>query len=178
MLAALGLLIVSGSLFLFLWYRTVVGLPVRRRPGFVYVPMFKWGVPSLSMIIFAAGVFLLSRAGLWAAVGALVGSALILLLVVRFDRYSATARIICDRFRYIRQDNPAMEELEVLFRTAQWRYPHWTHDRILELVAGKDIGGLILLVLVTENKINPVDDWELYRRLKSKVARITMEIGE
>ena len=43
----------------------------------------------------------------------------------------------------------------------------------LELVAGKDIAGLILVMLVSENKINPISDWELYRTLKLKVARIT-----
>lgn len=171
MLASLGLLI--GGFFLFLWYRTVVALPVRMRPRFVYSRIFKWGVPSLSIVLYLAGVFLLGRVDLRLTGIALAGSGLILFLALRFDRYSATARIIYDRFRAIRDDNPGMEELEVLFRTAQWRYPRWTHDRILELVAGKDVNGLILLMLVTENKINPVDDWELYRSLKSKVGRIT-----
>jgi hypothetical protein len=167
------LLATIGGLFLFLWYRTVVGLSVRRRPAFAYRPMFKWGVPFLSFVLFVVGIFLLARAGPWSAVGAAGGSALVLFLVVRFDRYSAAARIIYDRFQTIREADPAMEELEALFRTAQWRYPTWPHDRILELVAGKDIHGLILLVLITENKINPVDDWELYRFLKMKVERIT-----
>ncbi len=66
-----------------------------------------------------------------------------------------------------------MDESEVLYHTARWRYPAWQHDRLVELVAGKDIESLILLMMISENKINPISDWELYRSLKAAAARIT-----
>jgi hypothetical protein len=80
--------------------------------------------------------------------------------------------MICNHYSRLRQANPDLEEAEVLFRTAQWRYPEWSHDRLVEMTAGKDIGSLILLMLVSEHDINPIQDWELYRSLKTKVADI------
>jgi len=42
----------------------------------------------------------------------------------------------------------------------------------VELVAGKDIENLMLLMLINENKVNPISDWELYRSSKAKAARV------
>jgi hypothetical protein len=173
MLPTLAAITAAGGLFLFLWYRTVVSLPAAEQPLFIRPAAFKWGVPALALVLFAAGVFLLGTVRLrlaWIAAGLAVVAAF---LVLKFDRYSAEIRVIHDRYRSLRQANPQMEEIEVLFHTARWRYPAWTHDRLVELVAGKDIESLILLMLINENKINPISDWELYRSLKVKVARAT-----
>src|SRR5881397_657928 len=173
MLPALGAMTAAGGLFLFLWYRTVVALPAAEQPLFIRPAAFKWGVPTLALVLFVTGVFLLGTVRLplaWVAAGA---AALAVVLVLKFDRYSAEIRVIHDRYRSLRQANPQTEEIEVLFHTARWRYPAWTHDRLVELVAGKDIQSLILLMLINENKINPISDWELYRLLKVKVARTT-----
>jgi hypothetical protein len=80
--------------------------------------------------------------------------------------------MIFGHYSRLRQANPGMEEAEVLFRTAHWRYPDWSHDRLVEMTAGKDIGSLVLFMLISEYDINPIQDWELYRSLKTKVAAI------
>jgi len=173
MLPAFGAMTAAWGLFLFLWYRTVVALPAAEQPLFIRPAAFKWGVPALALVLFVTGVFLLGTVRLrlaWVAAGA---AALAVVLVLKFDRYSAEIRVIHDRYRSLRQANPQTEEIEVLFHTARWRYPSWTHDRLVELVAGKDIQSLILLMLINENKINPISDWELYRALKVKIARTT-----
>jgi len=169
----LGAMTTAGGLFLFLWYRTVVSLPLRKQPDFIRPIPFKWGIPAISLALFLCGLFILaSLSPLYALAAAALAGGLGFLLL-KFDRYSADTRLIHDKYREIRQANPSMEELEVLFHTARWRYPKWSEDRALELVAGKDIAGVILVMLVSENKINPISDWELYRTLKLKVARIT-----
>jgi hypothetical protein len=76
----------------------------------------------------------------------------------------------------VRRANPDMEEIEVLFQTAAWRYPKWSHDRLVELVAGKTIEDLILLMILSEYDINPISDWELYRNLKAKAAKIAQAV--
>ncbi len=172
MLAFLGLMTVAGGLFLFLWYRTVVSLPAGKQPLFVHHALFKWGIPVVSLTVFASGIYLVSAVKYWIAGAALAAAVLLSFLVVKLDRYSAELRIIHDHYRELRAANPGMEELEALFLTAQWRYPRWPHDRVVELVAGKDIGSLMLLMLINENKINPIADWELYRSLKAKADRV------
>ncbi len=168
---------VSGALagtVLFLWYHAVVALPLARRPAYVRPVLFKWGVPGLSLLLFASGLLFLNAAN--PLLGAVVLAVLLLggYLVIRFDAYTAEMRLIFDRYRRVRQANPAMEEMEILFHTAAWRYPAWSQDRLVELVAGKDIQGLMLLMMVNENRISPLSDWELYRSLKSKAARIAV----
>jgi hypothetical protein len=169
----LGAMTTAGGLFLFLWYRTLVSLPVRQQPSFILPAAFKWGIPAISLILFLSGLFILATLSPWYALIAAGLAASLGFLLLKFDRYSADIRLIHDTYKKIRQANPSMEELEALFHTARWRYPKWTDDRAVELVAGKDIASLILVMLVSENKINPISDWELYRTLKFKVARMT-----
>jgi hypothetical protein len=172
MLILLGSMTAAGGLFLFLWYRTVVSLPVGRQPRFIHSGTFKWGIPAASLVVFSAGLFLLGAISLWMAAAALGIGSLVFFLWLKFDRYTAEMRLIHDHYRRLRDANPGMEELEVLFLTAQWRHPDWAHDRILELVAGRDIENLMLLMLLSENKIDPLSDWELYRSLKARAARL------
>ena len=40
------------------------------------------------------------------------------------------------------------------------------------MVGGKDIESLILFMIVQENRIHPIRDWELYRKLKKKASRV------
>ncbi len=172
MFMMLGAMTATGGLFLFLWYRTVVSLPVRQQPLFIHPKAFKWGVPLISLLLLATGLFLLSAVDLWLGAACAGIAALLVFLVWKFDRYSADIKVIHDHYLRIRDAHPVMGDIEVLFYTAQWRYPDWTHDRLVELTAGKDIQSLILLMLIRENKINPISDWELYRSLKEKIARI------
>jgi hypothetical protein len=172
MLTILGAMTAAGGLFLILWYRTVVSLPVQQQPGFIHPAAFKWGTPLLALLLFLTGVFLLAAVNPWLALAGAGIAFLSAAVLVKFDRYTADIRVIYDHYLKIRAANPAMEDIEVLFYTAQWRYPGWNHDRIVELVAGKEIQSLILLMLISENKINPISDWELYRSMKVKIGRI------
>ena len=172
MIIALGIMTAAGGLFLFLWYRTVVGLPQKLRPRFTRPYIFKWGIPGVSAALVSAGLILLASVHFGvAAVTALVAAGLAY-AVIAFDSYSAEMRIIRDRYRAIRKTNPGLAEDEALYQTAIWRYPGWSQDRLVELVAGKDIESLTLLIILNEQGINPISDWELYRSLKSKAARI------
>jgi hypothetical protein len=171
-------LLLSGLAFsllglaLGLWYRNVVGLPVRRIPSWTRPMAFKWGIPALSLLLYLGGlaqlaaikiVLVLSVSGVTLAAG---------FVLLRFDKYSADMKSVYYTYSHIRKANPWMEESEVLFRTAERRYPEWSEDRLLELAAGKSIEGLMLLMMVQENGINPLADWELYRTLKRRAAAV------
>ncbi len=172
MLSVLGVMTAAGGLFLFLWYRTLAGLPMKQQPRFVRPYLFKWGVPAVSLLVFMAGVIMLWEVSVREAVVALIAAAVAAFLIIRFDRYSSNMRLIRDRYRRIRQADPAMEETEALFKTATWRYPEWSHDRLVELVAGKNLEELVLLMIINDFDINPISDWELYRTLKAKCSEL------
>jgi hypothetical protein len=169
----LGVAALSGGLFILLWYKTLVALPIGRRPRFVYHPVFKWGVPVAATSLGGLGWYRLVMIGMRVAVPAFACMLLIAFLILRFDRYSADMRILYDRYLRIRREEPGLEDFEILYHVARWRYPQWSQDRIVELAAGKGIQELILLIVLNENKINPISDWELYRSIKNKAARIT-----
>ena len=172
----LGTVTTAGGLFLFLWYRTIAGLPRKRRPSFAHATPFKWGFPAFAAAMFACGLLLLSRAGpkaLTAGAGLSLAAGIAL---VCFDRYSATMRIIYGHYREVRA-MPGVSEPEALFLTARWRYPDWSEDRVLELIAGKDIENVILLMIIQENEVHPISDWELYRALRAKAARLVRAPG-
>jgi hypothetical protein len=177
MLEFSGVIAAAGGVFLFSWYRTVAALPVSQRPSFIHWAVYKWGVPATSCAVFVLGILIVLRSHWRTALGVGGAAILVLFLLIRFDRYSAATRLIFDHYRVLRHEKPGMEDLESLFHTAQWRYPQWPQDRVLQFVAGKNIAELILLILITENGINPISDWELYRSLKLKVARITRDRG-
>ena len=59
MLVALGAMTLAAGLFLFLWYRTVVGLPVRRQPLFIHSAGFKWGMLLAAAVVLVLGIVLL-----------------------------------------------------------------------------------------------------------------------
>lgn len=160
------------GVFLALWYRTVFWLPARRRPSFANLGLVRWGIPTISIVFTASGIVVLYRASVALLITITMVIILLAFLILKFDRYTATATELYDVYRKIRLANPSMEELEVLYHMAEHRYPRWPQDRILELVAGKDIENLILVTLVQENDINPLADWELYRFLKKKVSRV------
>jgi hypothetical protein len=173
MLIALGAMTGAAGLFLFLWYRTLAGLSVRRQPAFLHAPAFKWGVPAIALVLLSMGLALLAAVSALVA-AAFAGAALLAAFaVLKFDRYTADMRAIHEDYRRIRAANPGMPEFEALFHTAERRYAGWSEDRLVELVAGKDIAGLILLIIIKDNEINPISDWELYRRLKLRVGRVT-----
>ena len=160
------------SLFLFLWYRTLVSLPDAARPGFAHRSAFKWGAPGFGLLLFLLGCWLLVRVRISLSLAALGAAALAAFILIYFDRYTAQMRIIYDRYRSIRASDPSLDETTALYRTVRWRYPDWQHDRLVEMVGGKDIESLILFMIVQENRIHPIRDWELYRKLKKKASRV------
>jgi hypothetical protein len=173
MLTTLGILTVAGGFFLFLWYRTVAGLPAARQPAYVRPSLFKWGFPALSLLIFLMGLYLVALISPWRAAAVVAVATVLAAIFVRFDRHSADMRLIFAHYGRIREANPGMEDIEVLYHTARWRYPERGHDRLVEMVAGKNIKDLTLLMLAQENGINPLVDWELYRSLRAKASRVT-----
>ena len=176
MLSFLGIMTTAGGLFLFLWYRTIVGLPTKQRPLFIRAALFKWGVPAVSLLVFASGILLMWSADVRLAVAGGAVAGLLTLLIIRFDRYSANMRLIHEHYRRVRRANPGMEELEALFQTAAWRYPDWPHDRLVELVAGKTVDELLLVMILNEYGVNPLTDWELYRTLKTRASRFARRV--
>ncbi len=172
MFSILGIMTAAAGLFLFLWYRTLAALPAKQQPQFVRPYVFKWGVPAVSLLVFLASVIMLWEVSRREAVITVVVAVAAAFLIVKFDRYSANMRMIRDRYYRIRQADPAMEETEALFHTAAWRYPKWPHDRLVELVAGKNLEELVLLMIINDFDISPLADWELYRTLKRKCALI------
>jgi len=177
MLAAVGAAGAAGGLFLILWYRTLASLPEARQPKFIHAASFKIGVPIAGLGLVVAGLLLLASVSLVAAGLALVAGGMAAWALIRFDRYTADMGRTYERYRRIRAANPDMTELEVLFHTAEARYPGWPQDRLVELVAGKDIAGLLLLMIVKDHGIHPLSDWELYRSLRARVAKVTRADG-
>ncbi len=172
MLIIAGAFTTAGGIFLLLWYRTLAGLPRRQQPPWVRRTPFKWAAPVLGATMFAGGLFALARATPAAAWAGAVLSILIAFALLRFDRYSATMRIIHDHYLQVLREKSGATETDALFLTARWRYPDWSEDRIAELIAGKGIESVILLMTIQENSIHPISDWELYRSLRAKAARI------
>ena len=125
MIMILGAMTVAGGAFLFLWYRIAVSLPVQKRPRFVHTPAFKWGVPALAGMLFLIGCVLMARMSVRYAVAAALMSGLVAFLLIYFDQYSANARLIYGHYKAVRTENPDLDEIEVLFETASWRYPDW-----------------------------------------------------
>jgi hypothetical protein len=168
----LGALTTAGGLFLLLWFRTITGLPASRRPGFVRPAYFRWGVPAAGAALLVMGIFVLVQASPAAALATALVAAAAAGLLIKFDRYSAGMRIMYDDYNRLRRANPCMSDPDVLFYTARRHYPGWSEDRIVELVAGKDIDSLMLLTAISEHGVNPITDWQLYRSMRAKAARI------
>jgi hypothetical protein len=172
MLTVPGLALSACGFFLFLWYRTLVSLPSAVRPAWAGAAAFKWGVPALALILFSAGIALLAARDVRLSLFVLAAAAAAGFAMLRFDRHTAVMRIIHDQYRTIRAARPDLDETGILYLTARWRYPNWTDDRLAELVAGKSIESLMLLIVLEENKVNPISDWELYRHLRQNASRV------
>src|SRR5213593_3211385 len=115
MFTILGAMTAAGGLFLILWYRTVVSLPVQQQPLFIHSAAFKWGIPLLALLLFLTGIFLLAAINPWLALAGAGIAFLVGAILLKFDRYTADIRVIYDYYRKIRDANPAMEDSEVLF---------------------------------------------------------------
>jgi len=164
-LVALGVLIC-------VWAITLRRLSVAQRPRFSRAIAFRVAFPLLGGILTAVGsVLALGQSPL---VGSLVLVAALSLawLLLRHDQPSVMIRILYQDYFALKKENPQATELDLLYSIVKCRRPRWSEDRILEVCAGKDIKQLVLLLLVIEFDIHPLNDMEQYERMKQQVERL------
>jgi hypothetical protein len=165
------LAILSGMLggFLVAWPLSIRRLSVAQRPMFSRAPWFAWGVPGLGVVLFATGFGLALREHPAAGISALAVTLMLGFLLLRHDPYSAMARILFDDYLALKKENPGSNDFDLFYSIVKSRRPRWNEDRIMEFCAGKDVKQLVLLLLITEYEIHPLNDMSLYEALKRKV---------
>jgi hypothetical protein len=165
------LAILSGVIggFLVAWPLSIRRLSVAQRPLFSRAPWFAWGVPGLGIVLFAAGFGLVLREHPTWGLTALALTLMLGFLLFRHDPYSAMVRILFDDYLSLKKENPGSNDFDLFYSIVKSRRPRWNEDRIMEFCAGKDVKQLVLLLLITEYEIHPLNDMRLYEALKGKV---------
>jgi len=165
------LAIVSGMLggFLVAWPLSIRRLSVAQRPLFSKAVWFAWGVPGLGMVLSVTGFGLALREHPVSGISALAVTLVLGFLLFRHDPYSAMARILFDDYLALKKENPGSNDFDLFYSIVKSRRPRWNEDRIMEFCAGKDVKQLVLLLLITEYEIHPLNDMRLYEALKGKV---------
>ena len=165
------LAILSGVLggFLIAWPLSIRRLSVAQRPLFSKAAWFAWGVPSLGIVFFVAGFAVVLRQHLAWGMTALALTLMVGFLLFRHDPYSAMARILFDDYLALKKENPGSSDFDLFYSIVKSRRPRWNEDRIMEFCAGKDAKQLVLLLLITEYEIHPLNVMRLYEALKGKV---------
>jgi|SRR5262245_28618798 len=166
-----SLAILSGVLggFLVVWPLSIRRLSVAQRPRFSRSVLFTLGVPGLGMVLGFAGFGVALRQNLGWGIFALAVILVLGVLLLRHDPYSATARILFDDYLTLKKKNPGSSDFDVFYSIVKSRRPRWNEDRIMEFCVGKDLKQLVLLLLITEYEIHPLDDMQLYETLKRRV---------
>jgi hypothetical protein len=165
----LAVLIGMLGTFLVLWPLSIRRMSMAQRPAFSRALWFSLGVPLLGLLVFFLGFGLaIQRSWLWGGVSVAITLALGALLL-RHDQYSAGARILFDDYLRLKKENPTSSDFDLLYSIVKAHRPHWKEDRVMELCAGKDIRQLVLLLLVIEYEVHPLNDMRLYERLKVTV---------
>jgi hypothetical protein len=158
--------------FLVAWPLSIRRLSVAQRPRFAKAAWFAALVPGLGIVLLVAGFALaVHRTPVWgvAALGLVLTLAF---LLFRHDPYSAMARILFDDYLALKKENPGVGDFDLFYSIVKSRRSRWNEDRIMEFCAGKDVKQLVLLLLITEYEIHPLNDMRLYEALKSKVERL------
>ena len=165
------LAILSGVLggFLVAWPLSIRRLSMAQRPLFSKAAWFAWGVPGLGIVLFGAGFGVVLREHPAWGITALAVTLMLGFLLFRHDPYSAMARILFDDYLALKKENPGSTDFDLFYSIVKSRRPRWNEDRIMEFCAGKDIKQLVLLLLITEYEIHPLNDMRLYEALKGKV---------
>lgn len=159
--------------FLIAWPLSIRRLSMAQRPHFSRGPWFRWGVLGLGVLLFLSGFgAALARSPAWGAI-ALAGTLVLGFLLLRHDSYAAMARILFDDYRDLRRENPQASDFDLFYSIVKCRRPRWNEDRIMEFCAGKDIQQLVLLLILSEYEVHPLNDMQLYERLKKKVEGLT-----
>jgi len=165
------LAILSGVFggFLVAWPLSIRRLSTAQRPQFSKAAWFGWGVPALGMVLVVAGFGLALHENTRWGIGALGITLALGFLLFRHDPYSGMARILFDDYLALKKENPKSGDFDLLYSIVKSRRPRWNEDRIMEFCAGKDIKQLVLLLLITEYEIHPLNDMRLYETLKGRV---------
>ena len=168
------LAILSGVLggFLVAWPLSIRRLSVAQRPLFSKAAWFAWGVPSLGIVLYVAGFGVVLREHPALGTPALAVTLMLGFLLFRHDPYSAMARILFDDYLALRKENPGSNDFDLFYSIVKSHRPRWNEDRIMEFCAGKDVKQLVLLLLITEYEIHPLNDMRLYEALKGKVETL------
>ncbi len=168
----LGILVGLTGTFLMVWALTVRRFPQAQQPAFARQGWFRVALPLLSLALFIAGhaAAILNN---WIAGGvSLAVTVGLALLALKHDQYSAMAQILFDDYAELKRKNSGAAEFQILYSIAKSRRPLWNEDRIVEFCSGKDVKQLVLLMLLMEYEIHPLNDMKLYEMLKSKVERL------
>ncbi len=170
-----NLLTVAGC-FLIVWAISLKRLSSAQRPRFSRSLGFLWGVPILGGLLAVLGFSLaMQRSVFWTGLTAAL-SLVLSWLVLQQDQYSAMMRILYDDYVSLKKQNPGASEFDLLFSIVKSRYPRWSEDRKMEICAGKDIKQLVLLLVIIEYEIHPLNDMPLYERLKIKAEAMSPEM--
>ena len=166
--------ILAGILGCFLlgWSINLRRMSVAQRPRFSRQPSFRFSAPLLGGGLGLAGFGLaIQRSLLWGGLSCAI-SFILCWLLLKHDRYSAVIRILYDDYLTLKKQNPQSKEFDRLFSIVKSRYPRWSEDRMMEICAGKDIRQLVLLLLLIEYEIHPLNDMRLYEKLKARVDEL------
>jgi len=171
MMTFLAICIGSAGAFLLIWVFNLRRLATAQRPRFSGKVWFQWGIPAIGLLFLLLGFgWGVSRSLRWGSLG--LGLVVALgVLVIFHDQYTATIKILFDDFLRLKRENPGATDFDLLYSIVKSRKPFWTEDRVIEMCVGKDIKQLVLLMLLVEYQIHPLDDMGLYERLKREVER-------
>jgi multidrug transporter EmrE-like cation transporter len=168
----LEILLAIAGCFLMVWNISLRRLSSAQRPRFSLKPIFLWGVLVLGGSLAMTGFTLaFDRNMLWAGLS-LAFTLVLGWLVLEHDQYSAMMRILYDDYLTLKRQNPGSSEFDLLFSIVKSHYPRWSEDRKMEICVGKDIKQLVLLLVVLEYEIHPLNDMPLYERLKTKAEAL------
>jgi len=161
---------VAGA-YLLVWAFNIRRIATAQRPRFSKTIWFQRGIPSVGFLLLLAGFgWAMSRSLLWGVPSLALVLALGALLIF-YDQYTATIKILFNDFLRLKRENPDSTEFDLLYSIVKSRKPTWTEDRVVEMCVGKDIKQLVLLLLIVEYQIHPLEDMALYERLKREVDK-------
>ena len=158
--------------FLVAWPLSVRRLSKAQRPLFSKATWFSWGVPGLGVVLLLSGFGLMIREHPGWGMTALAVMLILGFTLFRHDPYSAMARILFDDYLTLKKENPGSNDFDLFYSIVKSRRPRWNEDRVMEFCAGKDIKQLVLLLLITEYEIHPLNDMRLYETLKTRVEAL------
>ena len=165
------LLALAGS-FLLVWYVSLGRLSSAQRPRFSLKAIFVQGIPVLGGLLAVVGFASASQHSiLWTGV-ILAVTLLLGWLVLKHDQYSAMMRILYADYLTLKRQKAGASEFDLLFSIVKSHYPRWSPDRQMEICVGKDIKQLVLLLVVLEYEIHPLNDMPLYEGLKIKAETL------